>query len=236
MHQQVARLLTARFPQTAEAQPELVAHHYTEAADPEPAIYHWQRAGQKAAERSANVEAIAHLTQGLDLLKAVPDTAECAQLELTLQSALGTVLAWTKGNAAPEVEAVYNRALELSQKVGETPELFPMLRSLWNFYLLSGSLSKARELGPQLLSLGERLQDPVLLSEAHRTVGVSCLWRGEFTSALSHLEESIALYDPQQRRPIVMLSGGDTGVNSRFFFCACVVVSGISGTSFAAGG
>ena len=75
-HQQIAQVLEEQFPDTTETQPELVAHHYTEAGLIEQAIPYWQRAGQRATQRSANVEAISHLTKGLELLKTLPDTPE----------------------------------------------------------------------------------------------------------------------------------------------------------------
>ena len=88
-HQQIAHVLEEQFVEIIETQPELVAHHYTEAGLIEQAIPYWQRAGQRAIERSANVEAISHLTKGLELLKTLPDTPERTQQELTLQIALG---------------------------------------------------------------------------------------------------------------------------------------------------
>src|SRR5262249_43045213 len=112
-HQQIAQVLADRFPETVEAQPELVAHHYTEAGLIAQAIPYWRQAGQRAVHRSANVEAISHLTKGLELLKTLPDTPERTQQELRLQIALGTPLIATKGFAAPEVEHVYTRAREL---------------------------------------------------------------------------------------------------------------------------
>src|SRR5207244_9043478 len=112
------------FPETTETQPELLAHHYSEAGLAEQAIPYWQQAGQRAAERWANVEAISHLTKGLELLKALPDAPERARQELTLQVALGMSIIITKGQAAPEVERTYTRALELCRQIGETPQLF----------------------------------------------------------------------------------------------------------------
>ena len=82
-------MLEEQFPETVETQPELLAHHYTEAGLIEQAIPYWQQAGQRAIQRSANVEAISHLTKGLELLKTLPDTPERTQQELTLQIALG---------------------------------------------------------------------------------------------------------------------------------------------------
>src|SRR6266704_6735343 len=71
-HQRIAQVLEERFPELCETQPELLAHHYTEAGGLAQAIPYWQRAGQRAIERSANVEAISHLTRGLDVLKTLP--------------------------------------------------------------------------------------------------------------------------------------------------------------------
>src|SRR6266581_4943174 len=105
-HQHIAQVLETRFPDICETQPELLAHHYTEAGLMGPAIPYWQRAGQRAIERSANLEAIGHLTRGLEVLKTLPDTPTRAQQELTLQTALGVPLLATKAFGAPEVERV----------------------------------------------------------------------------------------------------------------------------------
>jgi predicted ATPase len=104
LHQQVAQVLEKQFPQNVEPQPELVAHHYTEAGLIEQAIPYWQKAGERASQRSAYVEAVSHFTKGLELLSALLDSPERAQHELLLQTALGTTLVATKGYAVPEVE------------------------------------------------------------------------------------------------------------------------------------
>src|SRR5262249_58660817 len=87
-HQHIAQVLERRFPDLCETQPELLAHHYTEAGLAEHAIPYWQQAGQRAAQRSAYVEAISHLARGLEVLQILPDTPERAQHELHLQTAL----------------------------------------------------------------------------------------------------------------------------------------------------
>src|SRR6185295_4724596 len=103
-------------------------------------------------------------------LKTLPDTPERAQQELTLQIALGAPLQATKGFGASEVEAVYTRARELCRQVGETPQLFPVLWGLWLFYTARAEHKTARELGEQLLSLAQRVQDPALLLQAHHAL------------------------------------------------------------------
>ncbi len=217
LHQQVARVLEEQVSQTVETQPELVAHHYTEAGLAAQAIPYWQRAGQRAIERSAHVEAISHLRKGLELLKALPDTPERIQKELLLQIALGPALIATKGQAAPDVAKVYTRARELCQQLGETSQLFPVILGLRRFYLVQAELQTARELGKQLLSLAQNVQDSSLLLEAHGALGLPLFWLGELTSARTHLEQGIALYDPQQHSSHVFLYGQDPGVLCRLY-------------------
>ena len=135
VHQQVAQLLEARFPEIVETQPELVAQHYTAAGCDEQAVVYWQRAGQQASDRSAHLEAVSHLSTGIELLKTLPETPERIQQALALYIALGAALLTVKGAAAPEVERAYTQAYALCQQVGETPELVPVLLGLWRFYM-----------------------------------------------------------------------------------------------------
>jgi predicted ATPase/class 3 adenylate cyclase len=216
-HQRIAQVVEARFPELCETQPELLAHHSTEAGLHEQAIGYWQKAGQRAIERSANLEAIGHLTAGLEVLKMLPDIPERTQQELTLHTALGVPLRATKGLAAPEVGQVYARARELCQQVEKTPQLFPVLRGLWEFYELQGELQTARELGEQLLTLAQRVGEVDLLQVAHNVLGDTLIWLGEFAVARAHLEQGIALYNPQQHRSHAFLYGEDPGVGCHAF-------------------
>jgi predicted ATPase len=202
-HQKIAQVLEEKFPETVATQPELLAHHYTEAGLIAQAIPYWQRAGQRATQRSANAEAISHLTKGLELLKTLPNTPERTQQELALQLTLGAPLIATKGYTVPEVEQAYTRALELCRQIGETPQLFPVLRGLQIFYLIRAEHKTARELGEQLLTLAQRVQDPVFLLGAHFVLGQTLYFLGELAPAREHLEQGIALYDPQQYRSLV---------------------------------
>ena len=210
-HQRIAQVLIEQFPALAETRPALLAHHYTEAGDTVPAIAAWQRAGQRAAERSAHLEATTHYTRGLELLQRLPDTHEHAQQELALQTALGPALIATRGYAAPEVEQAYARARQLCQRLGETPQLFPTLLGLAIYYVVRAELQTARALGAQLLKLAQRAQDPVLLVEAHYALGVTCFWRGAFGPARKHLEQGRGYYDRQQSSTHLALFGQDGG-------------------------
>jgi class 3 adenylate cyclase/predicted ATPase len=212
-HQRIAQGLAVQFTKIAETQPELVAHHYTEAGLTVQAIGYWQRAGQQAIKRSANPEAISHLTKGLEVLQTLPETPERLQQELTFHIALGTPLMATKGYGAAEVEQCYTRAWELSRQIGESPQLFTVLWGLHRFYLLRAEYQRARELGGQLLSLAQRVQDPALLLEAHRVLWETLLWFGEFPLTRAHLEQGMALYDAQQHHSHALLYGRDPGVD-----------------------
>jgi predicted ATPase len=195
VHQQVAELLEGRFPETVEAQPEVLAHHCTEAGRMEQAIPYWQRAGQQALQRSANLEAVQHLTTGLALLSTLPETPAHAQQELDLLTALGPALIAAKGSAAPEVEQTYARARALCAQIGETPQLFPTLRGLCRFYHNRGVLLMARELGEQLYRLAQHAVAPTPCLEANEALGDTLFFLGEYAPAWTHLDQGIALTD-----------------------------------------
>jgi len=212
-HQRIAQALEAQFPETAETQPELLAHHYTEAGLTEQAVHYWHHAGQHALQRSANLEAVQHLTTGLALLATLPETQARAQQELDMQLALGPALRATKGQVAPEVEQTYARARALCAQVGETPQLFPALRGLCRFYQNLGALATARELGEQLCRLAQRVAAPTPLLEAHDTLGIILSNLGEYTTARRHLEQGITLTDPAVERTLAERQGEALGVH-----------------------
>src|SRR5262249_8852785 len=211
-HQRIAQVLAERFPDTVATQPELLAHHYTEAGLAAPAVGYWYTAGQRAHERSAHVEALEHLRKGLALLTPLSDTPEHRQQELALQITLGAALTATKGMAAPDVEAAYQRARELCQQVGETPRLFPVLAGLVRFYIGRGELQTARELGEQMLSLAQPVHDPAGLANAHITLGNALFSLREWDAARTHLEQGVAFYNAQQHRSQGFLTETHQGV------------------------
>jgi predicted ATPase len=207
-HRRIAQVLEAQFPETAEARPELLAHHYTEAALMMRAIDYWQQAGEKAMQRSAYVEAVNHLTKGLELLQALPQTSDRTQRELTLQTALGSALVVSKGQGAHEVREVYDRAYELCQQVGDTLQVFSVLYGLWTYYNQQEEAQTTQALAEQLLTHAESQHDPALLIEARRAQVSTWFWCGEFARAHEHCEQGIALYTRQQHPTPAFVSGG----------------------------
>src|SRR5262249_28716217 len=170
-HQRIAHVLEEQFPETTQAQPEFLAHHYTEAGLTGQAVAYWYKAGQKASERSAHVEAIAHLRQGLALLQTLPETPERTRREVDMYIALGASLLAVKGFAAPEVGETYTYARQLCQHLEDPQRLFPVLRGLWSYYLVRAEYQTAHALGEQLLTLAQQAQDSTMLLVAHAVLG-----------------------------------------------------------------
>jgi predicted ATPase/class 3 adenylate cyclase len=214
-HQRIAQVVEEHFPELCRTQPELVAQHYTAAGCPEQAVVYWQRAGEYASEHSAHLEAIRHVTTGIELLQRLPETSEHTQQALTLYIALGAALQITKGIGAPEAERAYAQARALCQQVGETPALAPVLFGLWRYYMRRPQLRTAREIGDSLLSLAQRAHDPALAVVAHYALGVTWFYLGALPAARQHLEDGIASYMPEQRRTPAFRFGQDPGVGCR---------------------
>jgi len=223
-HQRIARVLEERFPEVTATQPELLAHHYTEAGLGEEAVAYWQRAGGRALERSAHLEAVTHLTRGLEVLQTLPEAPQRLQQELDLQTTLGPALSVAKGFAAPEVERSYTRARELCQLVGEGPlgpaptqsrqtlQLGPVLWGLHRFYFMRGELQTAQALGEQLLGLTQHAPAPPLLLAADTAIGAALLMQGHLRVAREHLLQELPLVEAPQRRALALRYGVDPGV------------------------
>ena len=195
LHARIAQALEQRFPDAGEAGPEVLAQHFTDAGLAARAVPYWRRAGELAAGRSANLEAIAHLSKGLDLVQTLPDAAERLDEELALRLAIGGPLIATKGIAAPEVERTYSRASALCEQLGRSAELFPVLRGLWNCYFVRGELQRAHELAERLVVLAEEQGAPLRRALARRALGTSLFYFGRFADAAAALNEGIAIDD-----------------------------------------
>jgi class 3 adenylate cyclase/tetratricopeptide (TPR) repeat protein len=195
LHARIAQILEQHFPETKRSAPELLAHHCTEAGMFEPAVRYWRTAGMKAIERSANVEAIAQLRKGLELLNGLPPTSERLTEEVKLQIALTTPLMAIKGYTSAEVENATNRALELCQEAEGAPHLFAALGNLNAIYFNRSELGIALELGQQMLRLAQTQRDLSLLLWAHYAVGFALASLGKLKLARDHLQQSIAFYE-----------------------------------------
>jgi class 3 adenylate cyclase/predicted ATPase len=212
LHAAAGHALERLYPEWLVERSEELARHYTEAGLTEKAVHYWHHAGQKAIERSAHVEAIAHLRQGRALLQTLPETPERTQREVDMLIALGASLRVTQGAGALEVVETYTRARQLCQHLEDPHQLCPVLRGLHNYYNVRAEYQTAHELGEQFLTLAQQVQDPGMLIAAHRALGTTLFYLGAVAAAHMHFTPGIALYDPQQHRASAFRYGDDGGV------------------------
>jgi predicted ATPase/DNA-binding winged helix-turn-helix (wHTH) protein len=214
-HQRIGRRLEAGYePQVREKAAEL-AEHFVRGHDPVRAVRYLHYAGQQAVQRSAHQEALQHLTRGLELLSTLPETPARVRQELDLLITLGLSLSATKGYGALEVEHTYVRARAICQQMEDTLSLSQVLWGLLTCYVVRAEHQTARELGEELLTLAQRQQDAALLFLGHFALGAALYCLGAFAPAREHLEQSIALDDPQQYRAHPFLFGMDLGIFCR---------------------
>ena len=208
-HLRVAKLLELKFEDLIESQPELLAHHFYEAGSIRPSIDYRYKAGLRAIERSANHEAIVHLSKGYDLLHNEPESDERDLLELDFCLALGPVLMSLKGLAAPEAEKIYRRASDLSSDIGNTSKSYQAEWGLWLVYQQRGQIDLARLASRIVLRLAqeEDLNNDHLL-QAHHAAWTTELFIGNISESLNHTKDGDALYDINQHRHHAFHYGG----------------------------
>jgi class 3 adenylate cyclase/predicted ATPase len=211
LHARIAKAYETRFPEVVDAQPELVAHHLTEAGLSEVAIEYWQRAGDVAMARSGHAEAIHHFSVALDLLSKL-EKADRAAKELELRVKLGPVLMMVKGPGSPEVEAIYRRAVALEANDDSSTRF----KALWGLYyhsMTSGHLNEAAAHADELLGLAQRLGADDLVLEGHHAKWATSLWCGHLAVADEHSQKGISRYDCTRHHALAFtFSGHDPGV------------------------
>jgi predicted ATPase/class 3 adenylate cyclase len=227
-HLQVGQLLEERFPETVDAHPELLAHHYTEGGASEAAIAAWHKAGELAKSRGANQEAVTHLGSGLAVTNGLQDDEERARYELKLQVSLGGVYLQMKGHSASEVEEAFARARELCEQIGDAPELVPAVFGLWRTYVVQmDEVGKSKEASEQLLRVAKDEKDAVPFVVAHYAAGFTCIATAEFSAAEENLRIAMGRYAPEDRDTAeVYRFGQDPGVACR---CYLAIVDWILG-------
>jgi predicted ATPase/class 3 adenylate cyclase len=216
-HQRVVRVMEERFPGHVAAEPERLAWHSEEGGLTEKAVGYYQRAGERAALRSASAETIQHLTRSIELLNKLPESPAHSEKELALQLELGTTLVATKGWASQDAAAAYGRARALCERIGEPPQLFQVMRGLITFYVGRAELDTAHGLVTRLMELAEQAGESSLLLMAHEHLGILHYFYGNPSKALEHFEQAIALYNPAEHRHLAQLHGEDLGVFSRIW-------------------
>ena len=165
--------------------------------------------------RSANPEAIAHLTKAQELLNALPEGPERLQQELGLQLAIGTPLIATKGFASPEVGKVYARAREICELAGQAPAAFPGSVGTVGLLYCRGEHRTAQQLAEQCRAMGDAANDPDLLMLAHHAAGSPCLRSDSMPTRWKSSNKAIAIHDPERHASTAFAYGQDSGVVCR---------------------
>ena len=224
LHRRVAEVLRDNVAVTAAAEPELLAHHFTQAGLTEAAIEWRGKAGQRSFERSGLAEAVEHFTRALDQITTLPGTPALRREQIKLQVALITPLLHVKGYAAPENKAAAERArllIEQADALGEPPEdpllLFSVLYSFWVATAVAFNGDVARTLAAQFLALAEKQGATGPLMVGHRIMGTSLLLTGDIAKGRVHFDRAIALYDPAEHRPLAARFGQDLAVAALSF-------------------
>ncbi len=193
-HQSIAERLEAQFPEIVETQPEVLARHFTEAGQSARGIEYWWKAGIRARERSAHLEAIRHLSRGLELSAPAPATSENAARELRFRLPLCASHLAVRGYASPEVEEQIQRARVLCEPLGPESPLFHVMMITWALRFIQGRNAQARVLSDEILALAESRDDDSYRAEARWSACCTALWAGRFTDALEHGECGLACY------------------------------------------
>jgi hypothetical protein len=214
LHTSIAGTLEERWPDLAETQPELLAHHCTQANLVERAADYRRRAGERALRRSAITEAISHATKGIELVRTLPGSPAQVQRELDLQMLIGQAWIARRGYSARETIDAFARARVLVEALGDVSQQFPVLWGIWAAQHVAMALPEQQETIDQIFALAQQHPSSERLSAAHRVKAVICETRGELLSAREHLEQAIALYDPEQHGASGFTLGNDIGVSA----------------------
>jgi predicted ATPase len=201
IHARIAAALEEHYPIRAEVEPETIALHLTEAGLAGRAVDYWLRAGRNGAGRSANLEAITHLTRGLEALKACPQGPERDRQELALQTAIGGPLIAIHGYTAPQLGTAFNRAHALCYELDDADALFATLSGKFIFNFVRGDYGAMQSLVAEARNAAVRTKDMALELGAHRLAALTALHAGDFLTARSEFETVLSRYQPDAHRP-----------------------------------
>jgi predicted ATPase len=209
LHGRIADALEKGFPETVETQPELMAHHLIQAGLTEQGINYLRKAGKRTLERSANAEAVRHLTLALELLQSRPEGPARRRTALELEVLVSQAMIASYGYAARETTEVLLRAKSYIDELTDPAQKLAILYGIWASHYVGGKVAKQTDAAAEFLEEAKRHNDTAALCVAHRIMGTTYVTKGEFTAALPHLEQARALYDPRHQAPVQYQYGQD---------------------------
>jgi class 3 adenylate cyclase len=214
LHGRIATALEERWPEIVEVQPELLAHHFTEAALHERALAYWQRAGERALRTAAYREAIAHLEKALEVAERLAESPTLRLLRLRLSIAQGQALIHARGYADPETTSAFSRARDLAAGVEDVTERFPAYYGLWSGSWVRGEIGQARESAEAFVNGTANMPKSAEAGVAQRLLGSTSWLQGDFLSARAYLERSLSIYDGKRDHELAFRFAQDTGVSA----------------------
>ncbi len=196
-HSSIAGRLESHFPELAANQPEILAHHFTEAGLTKRAIEYWLKAGQRSARRLAYKEAIAYFRRGIELAASHPAPQEVSGLELQCQIGLGYGFIPLEGWTAPESLQAFSRAQVLCEDNSDNEAKFSALSGLALFHMVRAEVKLSMDFADKCVTVAKDSASSDLLVQAHSTRGTCALRLGEFDLARTEIQEVARLYNAE---------------------------------------
>jgi DNA-binding winged helix-turn-helix (wHTH) protein/predicted ATPase len=206
-HQRIGEILEQEFPETSASEPEVLAVHWSGAGRHDRAFASWRQAGQRALERSASLEAVAHLKSALEVHRHLGDAPDRLRERLELLLMLGPPLMAVRGFAAEDVEENYLRARELCDQFGSAEQRFTTVWGLWLHNLHRGRIDLAKALSQEVLAIAARIDAPSYRLQAHHAAWTTEQTHGDLESCLDHSRRGMQLYEPDKHHAQAYLYG-----------------------------
>jgi tetratricopeptide (TPR) repeat protein len=227
LHHRVANVLEHQFEETVQSQPELLAHHYTEAGQPLQAIPIWLKAGQQASQKNATAEAIAHLEKGIDLLPHVKKEEDRNNLELDFRLTLGGTFVVSHGFPHPKVKETFNRARDIAQTIEVNPKLALVLFNLLGYYFNTEDYTAQNEISDHMLKLAENPENGYWFELfASQLGGGAKIAKGEFKIANLNYQRVLEIFDPSLPFPWELAPSGYIEIGAKAWQMVCLQILG----------
>ena len=209
LHAQIAQVLERNFLDSAAGEPEVLAHHFTEADLYTRAVPYWMEAGQRALNRTALAEAVAHLTRALNVNARLPTSVEQELQELDIRMLLGTAYLTFKGHSSPHVLETLEPARQLAVRHRQDAKLVPVTFYLWMHYTARVEFEPGLALVEQLDSLARSSGDSYAFIVARNVENMTYGWMGNFVRACEAARRGVQTYEPERHAPLVRIYNHD---------------------------
>ena len=200
LHEQIADAIEARMPEKARSEPELLAHHYTEAGCIEQALPYWQRAGELAQQRVALQEAIGYFQRGLALAHQLAPSHQVDVYRMQFHALLGMAWLAQQGWGHPQVAANLQPAYDLEERLTPGVHSLRVLWGLWVYPLATGRPRESLPLANELLAQARKRGDEYMLHAGLWAQVTTYYWLAEYEEAIKSADAIIAGYDAVRHR------------------------------------